>query len=284
MKKLLVPTDFSDYAREALIYAIELCKELGGGEIVFMNAYPLTSISPYVYDQLIDSIRKDISENTINKLKDVWHKSSKGLLKGNKIKGNKISVKFVGKEGTIVDNIVETAKKEKVDLIVMGTKGAGKIKRILFGSTASKVIAKAHCPVLAIPKFARYKKLNNILYVTECKRHELHNIADLCKIAEIYNSSVHIVYITDKFKTIGKKDLETFKEEVLKTTKIRKLHFEYIRSNDIEGAVEVYIQLKKVSLIALTTKRSSLFKKIFNKGLARELAFHTKIPLLAYHR
>lgn len=279
MKKILVPTDFSDYAREALIYAIELCKEFGEGEIVFMNAYPLTSISPYVYDQLIDSIRKDISENTINKLKDVWHKSSKGLLKG-----NKVSVKFVGKEGTIVDSIVETAKKEKVDMIIMGTKGAGKIKRILFGSTASKVIEKAHCPVLAVPKFARYKKVNTILYVTECKRHELHNIEDLCKIAEVYKSSVHIVYITDKFKTIGKKELDTFKDEVLKKSGIKKLHFEYIRSNDIEDAVEVYIQLKKVSLIALTTKRSSIFKKIFNKGLARELSFHTKIPLLAYHR
>lgn len=279
MKKILVPTDFSDYAGEALAYAVELCKNTGGGEITLLNAYPITSISPYVYDQLIKSIRKDVSESTLKKLTDEWNKVKKRLKPGNDIK-----VRFKAIEGKIVESIIEAAKKEKSDIIVMGTKGAGKIKRILFGSIASQVIEKAHCPVLAIPKFAKYKKISSILYVTDCKHHELYNIVDLFEIAKVYNSSVHIVYITDKFKTVGKKELDKFKNDVLKLCNIKKLHFEYVRSNDTEDAVEVYIQLKKVSLIALTTKRKSLFKKVFNKGLARELSFHTKIPLLAYQR
>jgi nucleotide-binding universal stress UspA family protein len=279
MKKFLVPTDFSDYARDALIYAVELCKSLGGGEIIFMNVYPVTSISPYVYDQLIDSVRKEIQDKTLHRLEDEWHKHAKKILKG-----KEVTVKYIGKEGTIVDNIVTTADKEKADMIIMGTKGAGKIKRLLFGSNASKVIANAKCPVLTIPKLAKYKSIKRILYVTECNKHEINNISTLNETGKVYDSEIHIAYIPDEKKETALKKLDKFKHEVTKKENSGKLKFELIESNDTEDAVNVYIQLKNISLLSLTTKRRSLFKKIFNKELARELSFHLKVPLLAFKK
>lgn len=276
--KFLVPTDFSDYAKDALIYAAELQKVFGGS-VTFLNVYPHTSISPYVYDELIKSVNEEISTRTVNKLKNEWSKHA-GKIMG---KGSK-DFKVLALEGGIVDNIIKTAKKEKTDMIVMGTKGGGPVKRLLFGSNASNVIEKAPCPVLTIPKLARYKKPAKIVYATGCNKHELDSIKDLITLAKGFDSLVHVVYITDDLKDTSSKALDRMKSLVLKKTDYPKLHFELIQSDDIADALNVYIQLKKINLLALTTKKRSVFNKLFDRSLAKEMAFHLKIPLLAYHR
>jgi nucleotide-binding universal stress UspA family protein len=54
-------------------------------------------------------------------------------------------------EGTPADEILEAARREDADLIVVGTRGAGNIARLLLGSTAQRVLRRARVPVLAVP-------------------------------------------------------------------------------------------------------------------------------------
>lgn len=277
--KFLVPTDFSDYAKEALIYAAELYK-IFGGSVTFLNVYPHTSISPYVYDELIKSINEEVSTRTVNKLKNEWNKHAGKIIP----KGSKPDYKILAIEGSIVDNIIKTAKKEKTDMIVMGTRGAGPVKRLLLGSNASNVIEKAPCPVLMIPKLARYKKPGRILYATGCNKHELDSIKDLINFAKAFDAQVNIVYISDDLKEASNKSLEKIKSQVLRNTTYQKLHFELIQSSDIADAINVYIQLKKINLLALATRKHTVFNKLFDKSLARKMAFQLKVPLLAFHR
>lgn len=277
--KFLVPTDFSDYAKDALIYAIEMSK-VHGGSITLLNVYPPASISPYVYDELIKSVTSEIKTKTINKLKNEWNSNSKGILS----KETKIKSEFKALEGGVVDNIIATAKKDKTNMIVMGTKGAGKIVRFLFGTTASKVIEKAPCPVLAIPKLAKYKKINKILYATGCNSHELDSIKDTIEFAGDYDAHIDIIYVSDDPKEDARKNLEKMKNLVEKNTNYKKLHFELIQSDDVVDAINVYIQVKKISLLALATKKRTIFNKLFDKSIAQEMSFHLRIPLLAYHR
>lgn len=277
--KFLVPTDFSDYAKDALIYAVEMCK-IFGGSVTLLNVYPRTSISPYVYDELIKSVNKEVQTRTMNKLKHEWSKYAGKIIP----KGTKVDFKFLAAEGGIIENIISTAKKENTDMIVMGTKGAGTIKRFLFGSNTTKVIEKAPCPVLAIPKLAKYKKINKIVYATVCSRHELSIIKDTINIAKGFGAQVDIVYITDELKEASNKSLARIKALILKNTDYKKLHFELIQSDDAVDALNVYTQLKKVNMLALATKKRSIFIKLFDKSLAKEMAFHLRIPLLAYHR
>ena len=53
-------------------------------------------------------------------------------------------------EESIVSEIIEFAEREKVDLIIMGTRGRTGFKKILLGSVASGVVTYSHCPVLVI--------------------------------------------------------------------------------------------------------------------------------------
>jgi nucleotide-binding universal stress UspA family protein len=277
--KFLVPTDFSDYAKDALIYAIEMSKVFGGS-ITLLNVFPYTNISPYVYDELIKSITGEIKSRTINKLKNEWNINSKGILN----EDSDIEIDYKAVEGGVVDNIIEIAKKDKTSLIVMGTKGAGTIKRFLFGSTTAKVIEKAPCPVLTIPKLAKYKKISKILFATGCNKNELESIQDTIKMARAYNAQVHLVYITDDSKEDGKSKLDKLKLLVESNSPYEKLHFELIQSSDVVDALNVYIQIKKINVLALATKKRTIFNKLFDKGLTKEMAFHLRVPLLAYHR
>ena len=166
----------------------------------------------------------------------------------------------------------------------MGTKGGGKIKRFLFGTNASKVIERSDCPVITVPKLAKYKKISRILFTTDCNRHEMDSIIDTIKMAKVYGAHLDIVYITDEDTDTAMKALQRIKKLVEEKSDYKKISYEPIISDDVTDAIEVYIQVKKVSLLAIATTKRSLFNKIFDKNLAKELAFHLKVPLLAYHR
>lgn len=278
--RILVPTDFSDYAKDALVYAVELNKAYGGGNITLLNVFPHPNISPYVYDELISNVTNEIKSRTLNKLKAEWQNQTKDRIK----KSDGITVDFKAEEGQTVDSILKTAKKSKSQMIVMGTKGAGKIKRFLFGTNASKVIEKSECPVITVPKLAKYKKINRILFTTDCNRHEVDSILDTINIAKVYGAHLDIVYVTDEDTGAALKALERVRKLVEDKTDYKKISYEPIISDDVTDAIEVYIQVKKINLLAVATKKRSLFNKIFDKNLAKELAFHLKVPLLAFHR
>ena len=277
--KFLVPTDFSDYARDALIYAIEMGRVFGGS-ITLVNVFPPASISPYVYDELIRSVTGEIKTRTINKLKNEWSKESKRIQKSDK----QITTDFKALEGGIVDNIVTTAQKSRADLIVMGTKGGGNITRFLFGTTATKVIDNAPCPVLAIPELAKYKKIRRILFASSCNKHEVESIIDAIELARAYDARIDIIYVSDDSKEKTQSDLERMIKLVGSKTDHKKIHFEAIYGDDVVEAIDVYTQLKNVSLLALASRKRSLFKRLFDRSLAEEMSFHSKIPLLVYHR
>ena len=277
--KFLVPTDFSDYARDALIYAIEMGRVFGGS-ITLVNVFPPASISPYVYDELIKSVTGEIKTRTINKLKNEWSKESKRIQKSDK----QITTDFKALEGGIVDNIVTTAQKSRADLIVMGTKGGGNITRFLFGTTATKVIDNAPCPVLAIPELAKYKKIRRILFASSCNKHEVESIIDAIELARAYGARIDIIYVSDDSKEKTQSDLERMIKLVGSKTDYKKIHFEAIYGDDVVEAIDVYTQLKNVSLLALASRKRSLFKRLFDRSLAEEMSFHSKIPLLVYHR
>ncbi|RYE35797.1 MAG: universal stress protein, partial [Sphingobacteriales bacterium] len=108
--KILVPTDFSDNALKAALYAAELAKK-SGSEIVLFNVLETMGIP---FDEVAES---KMQETRKIKLQDV--KASILSVYKN------LNVQQELEEGTVIESILQFAAKEKVDLIIMGNKGAG---------------------------------------------------------------------------------------------------------------------------------------------------------------
>ena len=133
IKSILFPTDFSEGSSFALEYAIDLSKRYGAKLYLVNVVYDIAKGAGwYVPHVSMDELYKDIE------------KGAKEELRGYK------QVERATVTGVPHDEIIKFAKKNKIDLIVMGSHGKKGMDRILFGSTAANVVRFAPCPVLTV--------------------------------------------------------------------------------------------------------------------------------------
>lgn len=142
LRRILHPTDFSPASAPAFRKAIELAKEDGATLLIVhvLPTLPMVAdayIAATAYDELLRAHRAQ------------GQRSMERLVKRARTAG----VRAVGKvddNGGLSDRIVRYAKRERADLIVMGTHGYGILAKALLGSVAERVISRATCPVMTI--------------------------------------------------------------------------------------------------------------------------------------
>ena len=135
--KLLVPVDGSAYAMKALEAACDLAKAKAPAEVLLLAVAPnlldLGEEGHYVAEKL-----RRLAENAL------------ALAKGRAQELGVSAASFIASGDSVADEIVEVAKKEKADLVVIGSRGLGAKTRSFIGSTASKVVTYSPCSVLVV--------------------------------------------------------------------------------------------------------------------------------------
>lgn len=136
-RKILVPTDFSEGVKIALSSAIEMLPP--DGELVIVNVFQ----SPTLFgpETTLDSLVADLRANAARGLEAARREALE-------LGAPRVTAKLV--VGSPWHEIVELARREAVDLVVISTHGRTGIKHVLMGSVAEKVIRHADCPVLVV--------------------------------------------------------------------------------------------------------------------------------------
>jgi nucleotide-binding universal stress UspA family protein len=139
-KKIMVAVDFSEYSPKIVKYARDLAAD-PGAELIFVNVINQRDINMIKHvTRYTDGISvKDYVDGLVQ---DRTEQMQKLLTEA---ECTQIPNRFMIKKGVPFSELVQTAKAEKVDMVVMGTKGRGNIAGILFGSQAEKMFR--HCPV-----------------------------------------------------------------------------------------------------------------------------------------
>jgi nucleotide-binding universal stress UspA family protein len=134
MRKILVPTDGSPYSIKSADYAAKLARELGSKvSILHVSTY-----FPHVRARELVESEEKTGADILSKTKEVFDRAD-------------VHVEVMKLEfGHPADVICSVAEKGGFDLIVMGEKGAGEVKRFLLGSVADRVAHHATCPVLIV--------------------------------------------------------------------------------------------------------------------------------------
>lgn len=141
IKSILFPTDFSEGSAQALNYAVDLANRYGAKLYLVHVIYDIAKGSGwYVPHISMDQMYKDIEEGAKKELERF----------GNQELGGLKNVERIVIKGVPHEEIINFAKNNKIDLIVIGTHGRKGLDRILFGSTAAQVVRFAPCPVLTV--------------------------------------------------------------------------------------------------------------------------------------
>ena len=141
LKKILVPQDFSEYSLHALKYAITFSSLFKSDLIVLHVVEPIVYPADFSFGQVsIPAMEEEIRKHSEEQLNE---------LIANEVPSG-IKVSSIIKVGKPFIEIIEVAKSESADLIIISSHGRTGMDHVLFGSTADKVVRKAPCPVLTV--------------------------------------------------------------------------------------------------------------------------------------
>lgn len=274
MRKILIPTDFSDNSLNAIKYASELFKH-GPTEIFLLYAY-----SDEVYEakiRLADGIFENLKEETRKKAEKFLQDLKQQVLG---ISPNpKHTIHTKAEFGMLVDSVNDLVEKENIDVVVMGTKGKTADKQITFGSNTLQVIKYVKCPVLAIPAVYGDVHPKNILFSTDFllpyKRRELKLLSTLAK---FFVSKINFLYVS-KFPTLSlrQQDNKAFLESSFEDNKIEFIHK---NEKDVTKAINTYISENPVDMLVMVNTRHSYLENILYQSTIEKIGLHIDIPFL----
>src|SRR6056297_1642390 len=195
INKILVATDFSNEAYNALYYATQLFAKQKC-EIYILNVYDR-------YTPLQKKTKHELGE--MSKIEKLEKESVVGLTKtfhkiNLDVKNDFHDFKKLSKQGKLGQVVTQTVKNLKIDLVVMGNKGKTGAKEIFMGSNTLKVLSiLEQCPLLAIPKEVEYKPQMEIAFITDFKKGcTLKTLNPLLSILQVLNAQLKVFHIKEE--------------------------------------------------------------------------------------
>jgi nucleotide-binding universal stress UspA family protein len=270
MLNILVPTDFSELSKIAVRYAVRIANKLDGNiTLLHVIDFQRTVRSTIKLETNSRDVVKSINESLEELVDDITSRMAvKKPIRCEIAKGRSFSAA-----------VVKEAKKLRSGLIIMGTKGASGLKKALLGSNTVSVLESSKIPVLAVPEDAEFRTFRNVIYATDLK-HLQKELNILIPYVETFGSTIHILHIVEDGEDVG--EIESKIEKVVQKINYKNIVTLVTVDMDINAAIDQYISVSKADLVAMFTHDTSFYEKVFDKSLTRRMAFHGKVPLLAF--
>jgi len=274
MKKILLPTDFSKNSVNAIDYAVRMFKDVACEFFViniqkastFVSDDLMTmSSSATIYQTLIDAAKKSIN-NVINSVE--------------KRHGNNLHIfHSIVDYDNFVDGINQICESKQIDLIVMGTKGASGVGKVIFGSNTARVMQRSNTPVLAIPNGCNFKKIERIVFTSNYS--SLYNekeLRPLINISNMFNSKIDILHFSEDNELTQKQE----NNKALLESHLSDLTHDFfdLESKDIFKTVQNYITFNDIDILAMLSRKHSFLERLFARHLVETVAFNIDIPFL----
>lgn len=279
MKTILLPTDFSNNSWNAIRYAIEFFKDT---ECTFYLLHvnrvsDLVAVeSPYIVDQNV--IEETFTKPAIVRLKQL-------ISKINTLPINKKHKFFtITDHNLFIESIRQNVTQLNPDFIVMGTKGAKGLKKIIVGSNTADVITKVKCTTLAVPENAIYKKPREIAFPTDFSMaHPDEALGVLKHILKNHPAAIRFLHISKRKDATLNNEQEKNKKALEYYFNEFEHSFHFLKSDKIEDAVQCFADSRDVDLIAMVAKNQNYFQRIIFRPKVETISYHTDIPFLVIH-
>lgn len=273
MVNILVPTDFSDLSKIAVKYAIKIANKVNGTVALL---HVINTVKPVTND--MKRRLKPVGEEVLAGAEDDLEKLARSL--GRQIRfSTPIKTRAAETEVDFSETIKKEAKKLRSGLIVMGTHGASGLKKVVMGSNTNGVISSSKIPVLAIPERAEFRGFRNIVYASDLKNIEK-ELKQLMPYVREFDSTIHLIHIVSSGKSVP--DIEAKIEGIIEKAGYENVVVMVLADANVDEGIEQYITNTKADLLAMFTHDLNFYEKLFDSSITRRMAFHSRIPLLAF--
>jgi nucleotide-binding universal stress UspA family protein len=272
MKRILFPTDFSDVAKNAFVYALELAKIIDA-EIIVLHTFQMPIIDyqyfPNNYSQLFDSFELasfEMFKDEIPKLRAIAEKR--------KLEHINLFHKLM--DGDLISNIKDCIVEEKIDFVVMGTAGASGWKGFFVGTNTGDALSSVSVPLLSVPLNAKYKKINTICFTTRYREKDIKALQSVLQIAKLMQAEVMCLYVQSLVTDVDDEKIEAWKKLFADETVTFFVH----SSEFVKHTIIDFIDFYGIDILAMANYKRSFFVELFTTHLTEKLSYKTDIPIL----
>ncbi|MAY22544.1 MAG: universal stress protein UspA [Flavobacteriaceae bacterium] len=270
MKHILVPTDFSPQAENALKVAVQMAQK-NDSEIFLLHSMEmplhLANANTGALPEALFFIK--LAEKQFSEI------MQKPYLKGIKIH------ETIG-HGEIYDDIKEAVKKNSIDLIVMGSHGASGFKEMFIGSNTEKVVRTSEVPVLVIKNEHPNFNVDDFVFATdfseECKKP--FSVAN--KFAKSFGAQLHLLYVNTPtgFKTSSQ--AKEIMENFVKGLGAENYTLNIYNDTSVEKGILGFAKDHDVQLIGMSTHGRKGIAHFFNGSISEDLVNHANMPVMTF--
>lgn len=258
MSKILVPTDFSTTARNAISFAVRLAMQRKCSLVIFHAIEPDAGMQEGEVLHQFSYLKKELET---------------GFRK-------KLNIDYVYEHGKLEDVFQKVAKKYKADLLLMGTNGVGKAMGYTFGSNAYSVVEMSSLPVMVVPPEAEFDGVHKIVLALDFRQDfSKLPLLPLLKTSKLLGGEILLLSVIPKEGANVPKAVIEIKKF---TTLLKDIphSFHYMYRNDVENAINDFAKLHFADLIMLFPQKHSWFNKLFKKSHTRNMVYQVKTPLM----
>jgi nucleotide-binding universal stress UspA family protein len=261
MNKILVPTDFTPLARNAVKYAVEFAKTIKSEVIIFHSDEQDSSDVKRLQAEVNKSIEKSPG------VKITFHSSHRHF-------------------SSVTVN--EVVKSLHISMIIMGTHGEKiSVEKRLFGRESSEITEHAKCPVIVVPQGYKYSPIKNIAYASDLNFIDK-EIAGVIHFARSFHAIVRMFHVTPVFPELGKADtidMDKKTEEIKDKFTFSDIHYNLVEmenDNEIAEGISKFISDHKTDLLILFHNHMSVIDEFLATSNTAEVISEIKVPVMIY--
>ena len=274
MKTIIIPTDFSPTATNAMNYGVDMAKSINAA-VLLLHVYqiPVTVSDIPVVMVSAEELKKDAEEKLASIKEGIEHMTSE-----------KLKIYTEARLGDVVDELEDLCNRVKPFAVVMGTKGSTAVERIMFGSNTLTAIRHLTWPVICVPPGKEYGPgIKKIGFACDFKKvvetTPVHFVKD---IVTEFNAELFVLNVDYENRHFNPDIPE---QSLLLHTMLEDVNpkYHFIQHKDIEEGINEFAEKNNLDLIISIPKKHKLLQGIFKPSSTKQLVFQSHIPVMCVH-
>lgn len=276
MKNILIPTDFSENSKNAILYVMDFLQDCPVHFYILhvsSKSEVLNKKNQLVHSSIAGEESVSVSqylEEEINAFR---------LLK----KNPNHEFSSIEMQGSLIEAIREQVLENDIDLIAMGTRGNSGLNQDERGSHTYEVITKVKCPIIVIPEHAKMQKINAIGFITDYNNiYRNKVIKTLSDALQLHQAPLRVLHLRSKNHKLtpsqidNKGFLHYFFREIKHT-------FHFLENENTENGIQEFVDDWEIGMLALAAKNLNFIQRLMLRPSVESISYHTEIPFLVLH-
>ncbi|NVK84492.1 MAG: universal stress protein [Cytophagia bacterium] len=276
MKTILVPTDFSEQARNATRLAAEIARK-GNAKIVLVTVIEGSrNFSFNTMGEAADAVGEEAF--FINKLIEIQKEHLQNAAEDSALSG--LTVETVLEMGSPYEGISQVIADRKADLLVMGTKGSSGLDEILIGSNTEKVVRYAKCPVITVKDEVSLSDIQNIVYATDLTTDQSQFINQIKEMQALTGAKIHLLKVNTPNHFYTERQMNDSFDKFIKKHGLENVTVNIYNEATEEDGILYFAEDLGSCMIAIATHGRTGLLHLLTGSIAEDLVNHATIPVM----